>query len=128
MWSYLLSYVYYYNNIGIISRDDDDKERLLLLEKKDYHLVEEDDFLKLGGMITVNDLKSVNLHPVKPITAIHYYPKVDLRNLNKDQLTSILNVKLRPIPNNNNNNNIKRIYEVRHPCLRELLKRRAIIN
>ena len=125
MWSYLLSYVYY---SGIISRDDDDKERLLL-EKKDYHLVEEDDFLKLGGMITVNDLKSVNLHPVKPLTAIHYYPKVDLRNLNKDQLTSILNVKLRPIPtNNNNNNNIKRIYEVRHPCLRELLKRRAVIN
>lgn len=123
MWSYLLNYVYYYNNSG---RDDDDKERLL--EKKDY-LVEEDDFLKLGGMITVNDLKSVNLHPVKPLKAIHYYPKVDLRNLNKDQLTSILNVKLRPIPNNNNNdNNIKRIYEVRHPCLRELLKRRAVIN
>ena len=117
MWSYLLSYIYYYNNSGMISHDD--KE---ILEKKGEE--EDDDFLKLGGMITVNDLRSVNLHPVKPLAAINYYPKVDLRNLNKDQLTSILNVKLRPIPPPN----MKRIYEVRHPCLRELLKRREVIN
>jgi len=118
MWSYLLSYVYYFKNSGVSER---------LLEKKSEKkmvMIEEDDFFKLGGMVTVNDLKSVTLQPVKPLKPMNYFPKVDLRNLNKDQLYSILNVKLRPTPQNN----IIKRYEVRHPCLRELLKSRAIIN
>jgi hypothetical protein len=88
----------------------------------------DDDFVKVG-FVTINDLKSVNLNPVKDIVpnpsrnAPPFFEKVDLRNLNKAQLNCILNVKLKPIPQLEK---IK-VYEVRHPCLRELLSKRAMI-
>ena len=116
----------YYNNT--------ESERLIS-SQNDRDGVEkniEDDFLKLGSSyITVHDLKSVHLNPITPNPTFYSlkkknYAKVDLRNLNKDQLDSILNVKLRPT--HQQNSSIKRIYEVRHPCLRELLKSREIIN
>ena len=91
-------------------------------EKKDN-----DDFVKIG-FVTINDLKSVNLNPVKDIipnpsrNAPPFFEKVDLRNLNKAQLNCILNVKLKPIPPIE-----KKVYEVRHPCLREILSKRAMV-
>lgn len=94
-------------------------------EKKDNI---NDDFVKIG-FVTINDLKSVNLNPVKDIVpnpsrnAPPFFEKVDLRNLNKAQLNCILNVKLKPIPILEK----VKVYEVRHPCLRELLSKRAMI-
>jgi hypothetical protein len=93
-------------------------------EKQDSN----DDFVKVG-FVSINDLKSVNLTPVKDIVpnpsrnAPPFFEKVDLRNLNKAQLNCILNVKLKPIPQLEK---IK-VYEVRHPCLRELLSKRTMI-
>jgi hypothetical protein len=88
-----------------------------------------DDFIKIG-FISVKDLKSVNLTPVKGLVpnpsrnAPPCFNKVDLRNLNKAQLNSILSVKLKPTPKFEKIQN----YEIRHPCLRELLKKRNIIQ
>lgn len=87
-----------------------------------------DDFVKIG-FVTINDLKSVNLTAVKDIipnpsrNAPPFFEKVDLRNLNKAQLNCILNVKLKPIPPLEK----VKVYEVRHPCLRELLSKRNIV-
>ena len=76
-------------------------------------------------LISIDDLKSVNLQPCKniiPAPARNMPPmfdKIDLRNLNKAQLDCILNVKLKHVPN------VKKIvyYEPRHPVLLELLKK-----
>jgi hypothetical protein len=93
-------------------------------EKQDNN----DEFVKVG-FVSINDLKSVNLTPVKDIVpnpsrnAPPFFEKVDLRNLNKAQLNSILNVKLKPIPQLEK----VKVYEVRHPCLRELLSKRAMV-
>jgi hypothetical protein len=85
------------------------------------------DFMKLGGyIISEKDLKSVKLTPpLPPLTSAGMIPfsKVDMRHLNKDQLDSIMSVKLRPTPK------VHRLpYEIRHPCLRELLRTRQIIH
>jgi hypothetical protein len=52
------------------------------------------------------------------------FSKVDMRYLSKDQLDSIMNVKLRPTPKVAH----RLPYEIRHPCLRELLRTRQIIH
>ena len=89
---------------------------------------ENDDFIKIG-FVSVKDLKSVNLNTVKDLipnpsrNAPPCFNKVDLRNLNRAQLNSILSVKLKPTPKVEKISN----YEIRHPCLRELLKKRNII-
>ena len=89
---------------------------------------QDDDFVKVG-FVSINDLKSVNLTPVKDIVpnpsrnAPPFFEKVDLRNLNKAQLNCILNVKLKPIPILEK----VTVYEVRHPCLRELLSKRNVV-
>lgn len=89
----------------------------------------DDDFVKLGGyIISEQDLKSVTLNPTPHMTSqpmLKPYKNVDMRNLNRDQLNSIMNVKLRPIPPK-----VMKLpsYEVRHPCLRELLLARQIIH
>lgn len=100
------------------------------VNKKKQVLVE-DDFVKVGGFVSIQDLKSVHLTPViKEIVpnpsrnAPPCFSKVDLRNLNRAQLNCILNVKLKPVPPPLA---VKKIYEVRHPCLRELLKKRNVI-
>jgi hypothetical protein len=95
---------------------------------KDNKIKHDDDFVKLGGyIISEQDLKSVTLNPT-PMASypmLKPYKNVDMRNLNRDQLNSIMNVKLRPIPPK-----VMKIpsYEVRHPCLRELLLARQIIH
>lgn len=76
-------------------------------------------------LITIEDLKSVNLQPVNNIIPAPsrnmppMYDKVDLRNLNKAQLYEILNVKLKPV---NIISEVK-IYEPRHPVLKELINK-----
>lgn len=76
-------------------------------------------------LVTIEDLKSVNLHPVNNIVPAPsrnmppMYDKVDLRNLNKAQLYEILNVKLKPV---NMISEVKK-YEPRHPVLRELINK-----
>ena len=95
---------------------------------KNENIKKTDDFVKVH-YVSVNDLYSVNLYPVKDIipnpsrNMPPFYDKVDLRNLNKAQLNSILNVKLKPIPLIEKNI----VYEIRHPCLRELLNKRSKI-
>jgi hypothetical protein len=90
----------------------------------------DDDFVKIG-FVSIKDLKSVNLTPIREIipnpsrNAPPCFSKVDLRNLNRAQLNCIMNVKLRPIPPPLDPK--LRMYEVRHPCLRELLKKRHVI-
>lgn len=76
-------------------------------------------------LITLSDLKSVNLQPVKDIIPAPsrnmppLFDKINLQNLNKAQLECILNVKLKPTPK------VEKIiyYEPRHPVLAELLKK-----
>ena len=74
-------------------------------------------------LITIDDLKTVNLQPVKDVipgpsrNMPAAFDKVDLRNLNKAQMQAILNVKLKrtePIEK-------PRYYAPRHPVLYELL-------
>jgi hypothetical protein len=115
MLSYLFSYLPSSNSLPENTKD-----------KKVKH---DDDFVKLGGyIISEQDLKSVTLHP-RPFKLsqpmLKPYNKVDIRNLNREQLDSIMNVKLRPIPPKV----IKlQSYEIRHPCLRELLRTRQMIH
>ncbi len=73
-------------------------------------------------LISINELKSVNLIPVDNIVpgpsrnAPPKFTKVDLKNLNKAQLNQILNVKLKPVPI------IERqtFFPPRHPVIFEL--------
>jgi hypothetical protein len=74
-------------------------------------------------LISIDDLKSVNLQPVKDVipgpsrNMPATFDKVDLRNLNKAQMQAILNVKLKHTPP------IEKptYYAPRHPVLYELL-------
>jgi hypothetical protein len=97
-------------------------------KNKNENIKNTDDFIKVH-YVSINDLQSVNLQPVKDIipnpsrNMPPFYDKVDLRNLNKAQLNSILNVKLKPTPPIEKNI----VYEIRHPCLRELLNKRSKI-
>lgn len=113
----------YYKYLSSYFYNDKNEETKELLNDSD------NDFVKVG-FISIQDLKSVNLHPVKNIipnpsrNAPPCFTKVDLRNLNRAQLNSIMSVKLKPTPKVEK----KHIYEVRHPCLRELLTKRNIIH
>ena len=97
-------------------------------ENENENIKKTDDFIKVS-YVTIDDLQSVNLQPVKDIipnpsrNMPPFYDKVDLRNLNKAQLNSILNVKLKPTPVIEK----KIVYEIRHPCLREILNKRSKI-
>ena len=98
-------------------------------EKKDDDYHQEDEFVKVG-FVSIDDLKSVRLMSLKDVipnparNAPPCFSKIDLRNLNKAQLNCILSVKLKPVPVIDKT---KRIYEVRHPCLRELLQKKPVI-
>jgi hypothetical protein len=97
-----------------------EKERVVESKQK----FDEMDFMKLGGyIISENDLKSVKLTPPRATLPLRQqYTNVDMRHLSKSQLDAIMSVKLKPIPKM-----MRLPYEVRHPCLRELLQTRQII-
>lgn len=78
-------------------------------------------------LISVNDLLNVKLKPVKdiipsPARNMPVMNKFQLHMLNQAQLKEILKVKLRPTPPQP-----IRIYEHRHPVLREMLEKVKII-
>ena len=72
-------------------------------------------------LISINDLKSVNLIPLKniipgPARNMPPFDKVNLKMLNKAQLKQVLSVKLRPTIKNKK----PEYYQPRHPVLNEL--------
>jgi hypothetical protein len=113
--SFLYTYLNYYL-YGTKEKIEEKKE----IKKEN----KEDDYIKVN-FISIEQLKSVNLQPIKDIipnpsrNIPPNFTKVDLRNLNKAQLDCILNVKLKPVPKIIKNT----IYEPRHPCLKELLNK-----
>lgn len=112
MISYLLSVLY------PLSASVEKEERVESKQKFD-----EMDFMKLGGyIISENDLKSVKLTPPRTLP-LRQHTNVNMRHLSKSQLDAIMSVKLKPIPPIM----MRLPYEVRHPCLRELLQTRQII-
>ena len=86
---------------------------------------EEEDFIFIETenkkyLISANDLKSVNLIPIKEILPNKSKAnKVNTRMLNRKEAENILNVKLKPVIRN------KKIiyYSPRHPVLNELHKK-----
>jgi len=72
-------------------------------------------------LISINDLKSVNLTPAKniipgPSRNMPPFDKVNLKMLNKAQLNQVLSVKLKPTIKNKK----PEYYPPRHPVLNEL--------
>ena len=78
------------------------------------------------SLITADDLLSVKL---KPVSNVMRFPtrniptNFKLHQLDKEQLQSILSVKLKPTKPHS----VKNVYEQRHPVLRELLEKRNTI-
>lgn len=101
--------------------------------KNKFHVNDntEDEYsvLEQKFLISAADLEKINLKSTKdiipnPSRNMPLLDKVNLQSLNKAQLDIILNVKLKPIPKIEK---IK-IYEPRHPVLKEILQRTNIIN
>ena len=80
-------------------------------------------------LISSEDLEKINLRSSEdiipnPSRNMPLLDKVSLQNLNKAQLNIILSVKLKPIPKIEK----QKIYEPRHPVLKEILQKTAMIN
>ena len=80
-------------------------------------------------LISSEDLEKINLRSSEdiipnPSRNMPLLDKVSLQNLNKAQLNIILSVKLKPIPQIEK----QKIYEPRHPVLKEILQKTAMIN
>lgn len=85
---------------------------------------EDDDIYIVKYLVSITDIKSVKLNPVRKTTADKLlqrpYDKVNLRSLNNSQLRDILNVKLKPVVIRDKTT---KQYEIRHPVLNELLEK-----
>ena len=115
--SILYNYIHYfiYGNEHINKKDqnehhkeDDSSFIFVYPENKSY-------------LISINDLKSVNLTPIKniipgPARNMPPLDKVNLKMLNKAQLNQVLSVKLKPVIKNKK----PEYYAPRHPVLNEL--------
>ena len=102
--SYLVNYLYDIiyppdNNIKNIYHICDEVE-------DEYYLVDKKIF------ITKEILGKTNLKPVVKNT-------IKLKSLHDSHLSSIMNIKLKPTPKNHN----KKIYEPRHPVLKEMVNK-----
>jgi hypothetical protein len=81
--------------------------------------IDEDD-LFIVKPILIHDINKIQLKPMKDrILKQPIYTKIDIKNLNKNQLNEILNVKLKT----SNTVNKKQKFEPRHPVLKELLQK-----
>ena len=85
----------------------------------------DDDFIKINPIISIKDLQQVKLTPTPPPKSDLNTPfvSVNMRNLSSKQLNAIKAVKLKP----SYTNPAKTKFEVRHPCLRELLHTRFVV-
>jgi hypothetical protein len=123
--SILYNYIHYFiygdqyineKNKDELRKEDDSSFILIQPENKSY-------------LISINDLKSVNLTPVKniipgPARNMPPFDKVNLKMLNKAQLNQVLSVKLKPVIKNKKPD----YYAPRHPVLKELHSKFKIIN
>lgn len=82
-------------------------------------LLFEDDFIKTNP-IFIQDLKNVKLKPPSSSSSPRFHPSVNIQSLSTKQLNDIKNVKLKKTFTNPT----QTVFEIRHPCLRELLQRR----
>jgi hypothetical protein len=81
--------------------------------------IDEDDLFIVKPII-IHDINKIQLKPMKDrILKQPIYTKIDVKNLNKNQLNEILNVKLKK----SNPLNQKQKFEPRHPVLKELLQK-----
>lgn len=83
---------------------------------------------KVLYLVSANELLSVKLKPLKdvipaPARNMPNINKFQLHMLNKAQLNAILSVKLKPI----NIQKSSKVYEPRHPVLKELLQKRSTL-
>lgn len=117
--SFIVNYIYDYLN----------PQKSILYTKNDiYHVNEnlDNDYSVVDKkyLISKEDLEKINLKPVdniipNPSRNMPFIDIVNLQSLNKAQLDSILNVKLKPIPYVEKQTK----YKPRHPVLREILEK-----
>ena len=82
--------------------------------------IDEDDLFIVKPII-IHDINKIQLKPMKDrILKQPTYTKIDVKNLNKNQLNEILNVKLKK---SNTLNQKQQKFEPRHPVLKELLQK-----
>jgi hypothetical protein len=117
--SFIVNYIYDYLN----------PQECVLHAKHDIYHINEDldnDYSVIDKkyLISKEDLEKINLKPVdniipNPSRNMPLIDIVNLQSLNKAQLNSILNVKLKPIPYIEKQTK----YKPRHPVLREILEK-----
>jgi hypothetical protein len=89
---------------------------------------EDDDFFIKTNPIFLKDLQQVKLKPwsIEQQQQQKYkqqkYGKINVQSLSNNQLNDIMNVKLRKTITKAP----QTVFEIRHPCLRELLERRLV--
>ena len=77
-------------------------------------------------LVLEEEIKKVALKPVSDRILKHKKDddRVNVQNLNQSQLRAILSVHLKPIPLINK----KRVFDIRHPVLRELQKKTILFQ
>lgn len=116
LYNYINYFIYGENLINEKSNNEDDSPFIFIQPENAY-------------LISVNDLKSVNLTPLKniipgPARNMPPFDKVNLKMLNKAQLNQVLSVKLKPTIKNKKPD----YYPSRHPVLNELHKKFSKVN
>jgi len=85
-------------------------------------LENDDEFVKTNPIFS-DEIRKVKLRPVQQVKLRLPYPTMNLQSLSNKQLNDIKSVRLRKTFTNPT----QTVFEIRHPCLRELLQRRLII-
>ena len=118
--SSLFNYIYDYWNIPQTIPTNETKNIYYENDKVD----DEYSVIDKKYLISIHELEKINLKPPSniipgPSRNMPPLDKFNLQSLNKAQLTTILNVKLKPTPPR------KKVeyYEPKHPVLKELLSR-----
>lgn len=96
----------------------------LLIQDQQQQLNEEEDFVQTNP-IFLQDIQNVKLKPPrKHQNSSSSYSSINLQSLSTQQLNDIKQVKLRKTTTNPT----QTVFQIRHPCLRELLQRRLTIH